>query len=50
MEFSQQDYEILEKNTVYHGVFSLSRLSLRHRLFRNGEWSQAISYELFERD
>ncbi len=40
--------EILDKKTCYQGFFRIDRYRLRHRLF-NGEWSQPITRELFER-
>ncbi|MCW5618089.1 MAG: NUDIX domain-containing protein, partial [Nitrosomonas sp.] len=40
--------DILDKKTCYQGFFRLDRYRLRHRLF-NGEWSQPITRELFER-
>ncbi len=40
--------DILDKKTCYQGFFRLNRYRLRHRLF-NGEWSQPITRELFER-
>lgn len=40
------DYEILERQTVYRGFFSLDVLKLRHRLFRGG-WSEVLRRELF---
>lgn len=48
MQFSHNDCEVLEKHSVYKGVFSLSRWLIRHRLF-NGEWSEPLVRELFER-
>lgn len=40
--------DILDKKTCYQGFFRLDRYRLRHRLF-NGEWSQPVTRELFER-
>lgn len=47
-DFTQNDVEILSQQTVYQGYFSVEKYQIRHRLF-NGEWSQAISREVFER-
>lgn len=46
--FGHDDYEILKRETVYKGIFGISRYTLRHRLFKDG-WSKAFSLELFER-
>ncbi len=43
-----KNIDILDKKTCYQGFFRLDRYRLRHRLF-NGEWSQLITRELFER-
>ena len=42
------DVEILEKTICFEGFFRLERYRLRHRLF-NGNWSQPVQRELFER-
>ncbi len=46
--FGHDDYEILKREVLYKGVFTLSRYALRHRLFKNG-WSSDFSLERFER-
>jgi ADP-ribose pyrophosphatase len=46
--FSKNDYEIMQREVLYQGVFRLVRLHLRHRLF-NGGWSNVFSREVLER-
>lgn len=46
--FMHDDYEILQRDTLYQGVFRLSRYTLRHRLFKGG-WSGTFKLEVFER-
>ena len=46
--FSAADAQVLERDVVYHGFFSLVKLSLKHRLFGGG-WSQPLTREIFER-
>jgi len=43
------DYEILARETVYRGFFSIERFRLRHRLYRGG-WTTPMEREVFERD
>lgn len=47
-EFSSDAVEILSKETVFKGFFTMLRLQLRHRLFRGG-WSRAFQREVFVR-
>lgn len=47
-KFGHDDYEILKNETLYKGIFSISRYTLRHRLFKDG-WSNVFSLERFER-
>lgn len=47
-QFGHDDYEILNCEPLYKGIFSLSRYTLRHRLFKGG-WTNAFSLERFER-
>lgn len=42
------DVEVIEKEICYQGFFRIERYRLRHRLF-NGQWSRALSREIFER-
>lgn len=46
--FGKQDFEVVKREQLYSGVFTLSRLHLRHRLF-NGGWSEVFTRELLER-
>lgn len=41
-------FEVVEELPVYRGFFNLSRLKLRHTLFRGG-WSAPLDRELFHR-
>lgn len=43
-----KDVEILDKTVCYKGFFRIDRYHLRYRLF-NGDWSQPMTRELFER-
>jgi ADP-ribose pyrophosphatase len=47
--FSNDDYEITQKELLYQGVFRLMRYHIRHRLFENEEWSRIFTREIFER-
>ncbi|GAA5525152.1 ADP-ribose pyrophosphatase [Microbulbifer aestuariivivens] len=47
--FTRQAVEILERQPVFQGFFTMLRLKLRHRLFRGG-WSATMQRELFVRD
>lgn len=46
--FTKNDVEIIARETLYRGFFSLERYRFRHRLF-NGEMSAEIDREIFER-
>lgn len=46
--FSAADAQVLERDAVYEGFFSLEKLRLKHRLFGGG-WSQPLSREMFNR-
>lgn len=46
--FSRQDVEIIARETLYRGFFSLELYRFRHRLF-NGEMSGEVKREIFER-
>ncbi len=43
-----KDVELLSREVVYQGFFSMEKLHLRHRLFAGG-WSETFSRELFVR-
>jgi ADP-ribose pyrophosphatase len=46
--FTQNDYEIIEREVPYQGIFRVARYQLRFRLF-NGGFSQVVIREVFER-
>ncbi|POU01154.1 MULTISPECIES: ADP-ribose diphosphatase [Enterobacteriaceae] len=46
--FTKNDVEIIARETLYNGFFSLERWRFRHRLF-NGEMSGEVTREIFER-
>jgi len=48
MTFSRDDFEIVEREVLYQGVFSLARYHLKHRQFDN-TWSKTFKRELLER-
>lgn len=43
-----RDFEIISRETIYQGVFSVARIRLRYRLF-DGGWSRQVTRELFVR-
>ena len=44
-QFTQQDIEILEDETVYRGFFKLNKVKFKHKLFAGG-WSGVVTREL----
>jgi ADP-ribose pyrophosphatase len=46
--FSAGDFEIIEREIMYQGVFRLVRNHIRHRKY-NGEWSNTFTREIMER-
>ena len=46
--FGKDDVEIIARETLYRGFFSLQRYRFRHRLF-NGDMSEEVCREIFER-
>jgi ADP-ribose pyrophosphatase len=46
--FTQNDYEVIQRDIPYQGVFRMARYTLRYRLF-NGDWSGTITREVMER-
>src|SRR5688572_19653909 len=46
--FNHDDYKVIKRDVLYKGIFSISRYTLQHRLFKNS-WSEPFSLELFER-
>ena len=45
---TEDDVEILERETVYQGYYRVDRYRLRHRLHQGG-WSEPMMREVFER-
>ncbi|WP_420934943.1 ADP-ribose diphosphatase [Alteromonas sp. A081] len=48
LSFTSNDVEITEISPVYRGFFTMNRYTFRHKCF-NGEWSDLVSREIFER-
>jgi ADP-ribose pyrophosphatase len=48
INFTHNDYEILNREVLYQGVFRLARYKIRYQLF-NGGWSDTVSREVLER-
>lgn len=46
--FTQNDFEIIKRETPYEGFFRMARYQLRFRLF-NGGWSNPVIREVMER-
>lgn len=46
--FSDDDVEVIAKDTLFKGYFQIDRYRLRHRRF-DGGWTQEITREIFER-
>lgn len=46
--FTKNDFEIVNRTTVYEGFFSMVRYQLRYRLF-DGGWSNTLTREIMER-
>jgi ADP-ribose pyrophosphatase len=47
-KFDHNDYEILNREVLYDGIFRLARYHIRQRLF-NGKWSNKFTREILER-
>ena len=47
-EFTPEDVDVLSKETLFKGFFSMVKYRFRHKLFEGG-WSQTIEREMFER-
>lgn len=45
IEFNQQDIEILNRETLYQGFFTMQKIQFRHKLFAGG-WSDVVTREL----
>ena len=48
VQFGPEDYQLVERQVMYSGVFTLARYLVRHRLF-NGGWSDNFVREVLER-
>jgi ADP-ribose pyrophosphatase len=48
MTDTEKNFEIIEETPIYRGFFNLSRLKVRHALFRGG-WTETLERELFHR-
>ncbi len=46
--FTNKDFEIIDREVLYQGVFRLARYHIRYRMF-NGGMSDVVSREVFER-
>lgn len=46
--FTKNDVEIIARESIYDGFFSMTRYRFRHRLF-NGQMSNEVEREVFER-
>ncbi|MFZ2314378.1 MAG: NUDIX domain-containing protein [Gammaproteobacteria bacterium] len=46
--FTKNDYELVEREVLYQGIFRIARYKIRYRLF-NGGFSDVVSREVFER-
>lgn len=44
----KHDVEVLKREILYQGIFTLARYHVRHRNF-NGDWSQTYTREILER-
>ncbi|MFB9217659.1 ADP-ribose diphosphatase [Vibrio sinaloensis] len=47
-EFTPQDVEIISKESLFKGFFSMIKYRFRHKLFEGG-WSEPVEREMFER-
>ena len=46
--FTQEDYELIQREVLYQGIFRMARYHLRYKLY-NGGWSHVLSREVMER-
>lgn len=46
--FTQNDYEIIDREVPYQGIFRMARYKIRYRLFKGG-WSNVVWREVMER-
>ena len=47
-DFGKQDWELLERKTLFQRFFRVDLLTLRHRLYQGG-WSEPLQRELLMR-
>ena len=47
-QFSDQDIQVVKKESLYDGFFKMIKYHFKHRLYRGG-WSDVIEREVFER-
>lgn len=47
-QFSDNDVQILSKETLYQGFFKMVKYAFKHKLFAGG-WSDVVEREIFER-
>jgi ADP-ribose pyrophosphatase len=47
-QFSDEDVQILSKETLYQGFFKMVKYAFKHKLFKGG-WSDVVIREVFER-
>ena len=47
-KFSDQDVQIISKETLYQGFFKMVKYAFKHKLFAGG-WSDVVEREIFER-
>lgn len=47
-QFSDQDIQVVKKESLYDGFFKMVKYHFKHRLYRGG-WSDVIEREVFER-
>ncbi len=47
-EFTTEDVEIIQRETLYQGFFRAEKITLKHKLFRGG-WTTPMSREIFVR-
>lgn len=46
--FGKNDYQIVDRDLIYSGVFRFARYHVKHRLFKGG-WSEVFTREVMER-
>lgn len=46
--FAQSDFEVIQRDVLHSGHFSVARLQIKHRLFAGG-WTNTLTREMIER-